>query len=267
MAFYGRSFIYDGVPSETYGLYISDIDANAINTSMGSSSLDIYEQKVYRRATPYFFGATPSPKLSFSFSAFSENEIDASTFQLIQRWLFSSRSYKIFQIDQPDVQDIYFNALLNEPEITRVGNLIQGLSCTVVCDSPYGYNFPKTTTYTYTASSVDETETYYNESDDTGVYLYPTSLVITLNNIGGDFTITNLSDSSREVTFTGLSADEVLTISPSLQTVTSSTGLIRLGNSNKKFLRLTSGENQLRVQGSVASIVMINQWIAKKIGG
>ena len=131
MAFYGRSFIYDGVPSELYGLYIMDINADSISSSMGSSSMDILEQKIYRKATPYFFGSTPSPKLEFEFSAYAEQELDAVQFELIQKWLFSSRTYKKFQIDQFDINDIYFNAILNEPKIQRIGNLIQGFSCRI----------------------------------------------------------------------------------------------------------------------------------------
>jgi len=267
MAFYGRSFIFNNEPSELYGLYIMNLDGNAINNSMGSSSMDIKEEKIFRKATPYFLGATPSPKLEFQFSAFSYDEIDAMRFEAIQKFLFSSRSYKPFSIDQPDIQDIYFNAILNDPKIERVGDLIMGFSCTVECDSPFAYKYPKTTTYTYTAPVIDSTEVYYNMSDDTGDYLYPTSLVITMNNIAGDVSITNLDDSNRVSSFTGLSASEVLTISPLYQTISSSTGLKRLSNSNKKFLRLVPNINRLRIQGNVASIAMTNQWIAKKIGG
>lgn len=265
--FYGRAFIYGGVPSEQYGLYIADLDANGINQSMGSTAMEIMEKKIFRKATPYFFGSTPSPKLSFSFSAYAENEIDAIQFEAIQKWLFSSRTYQKFQIDQYDIQDVYFNAILNSPQINRVGNLIQGFSCTVECNSPFAFKFPQTTTYTYTASVVDSTEIYLNLSDDIGDYLYPDSLVVTMNNIGGDFSITNLDDSNRVVSFTGLSANEVLTISPLYQTISSSTGLKRLGLSNKKFLRLVPNINRLRIQGNVASIVMVNSWLAKKISG
>lgn len=265
--FYGRSFIYDNVPSELYGLYIMDVDTNAINASMGSSSMDIREQKIYRKATPYFYGSTPSPKLEFEFSAFSEQEMDAVQFEAVQKWLFSSRSYKRLAIDQPDIQDIYFNSILNDPKIQRVGNLISGFSCTVVCNSPFAFKYPSTTTYSYSASVIDTTETYYNMSDDTGDYLYPTSLIITMNNENGDVTITNLDDSSRVVSFTNLLANEVLTISPLYQTISSSTGLKRLSNSNKKFLRLVPNVNRLRIQGNVSSIQMVNQWVAKKIGG
>lgn len=267
MAFYGRSFVYNNVPSELYGLYIMDIDTNAINASMGSSSMDIQEQKIYRKATPYFYGSTPSPKLEFDFSAYSTDEIDAVQFEAIQRWLFSSRNYKRFAIDQYDIQDIYFNVIFNDPKIQRVGNLIQGFSCKATCDSPFALKYPKTTTYSYLASVVDSTEIYYNESDDTGDYLYPTELIITMNNSGGNVTITNLDDSNRVVSFTGLSPSEILTTSPLYQTMSSSTGLKRLGNSNKKFLRLVPNKNRLRIQGNVSSVVMVNQFVAKKIGG
>lgn len=265
--FYGKSFLYDNIPSETYGLYISNIDADAINSSMGSSSMEIKETKIYRKPSPYFYGATPSPKLEFEFSAFSKEEIDASQFELIQKWLFSSRSYKKFAIDQVDIQDIYFNCILNEPKIQRVGNLIQGFSCNVVCDSPFAKKYPITTNYIYTVPIVNSTEIFYNESDDTGDYLYPNSLIFTMNTLGGNFSITNLDDSNRVVSFSSLLGSETITTSPLYQTITSSTELKRLQNSNKKFLRLVPGKNRLMIQGNVSSIVMVNQFIAKKIAG
>ncbi len=267
MAFWGRSFIYDGVPSETYGLLIQDIDADAVNRSMASSAMEIAEKKIYRVPTPYFYGMTPSPKLEFSFSAYSDSEMDASMFELASKWLFSSRQYKILQIDQYDMQDVIFYCIFQDAELARVGNLIQGFSATVLCNSPFAFKYPKTTTYTYTVSVVDQTEIYYNTSDDSGSYLIPSQMIVTMNNISGGFTITNLDDDSRQVSFTGLSADEVLTISPQFQTIQSSTGLLRLSNSNKKFLRLVPGVNRLRIQGNVLSFSMTNSDVCKKISG
>lgn len=267
MAFFGRSFIWDGTPSELYGLYIASIDSDAVNASMGSSSMEIVEKKIFRRPAPYFLGATPSPKLQFEMSAFSENEIDASAFEEIQKFLFSSRSYKRLQVDQPDMQNIYFNCILNDPKIQRIGGLIFGLSFTVTCDSPYAYKFPLITAYNYTASVVDSTETFYNMSDDDGSYLLPNEIVITINNEGGDVSVTNLDDGSRVMNFTNLQPNEVLTISSLYQTIESSTDLKRMGNFNKKFLRLVPNRNRLRIQGNLSSFVMTNTFIAKKIGG
>lgn len=266
MSFYGSSFIYNGTSSDVYGLRIAYIDVSAINKSMGSSSVEILEKKIYRRSNPYFYGATPTPKLSFPLSAFAEHEIDASHFESIQAWLFSARNYQTLQIDQDDIRDIYFSCFLTEPEINRVGNIIRGFTCQVVCNAPYAFKFPKTTTYTYTQTVVDTTETYYNGSDDKGSYLYP-RLVITMNNIEDGISITNLDDGNRVSSFSGLSPNEVITIDSSLETISSSTGLKRLSNFNKKFLRLVPGRNRLRIQGNASSIAMTNQWVAKKIGG
>lgn len=267
MSFYGRSFIFDSIPSDYYGIYIGELDSNGINESMGSSNMDILSQKIYRRSTPYFLGATPSPVLSFQMSAFSEGtEIDAEFFNLIQKVYFSSRSYKKLQIVQDDMAGVYFNCMLTDPKITRIGNLLSGLSFTVTCDSPTAWNFPKTTTYTYFTSVVDNTIVFNNASDDIGTYIYPQN-VITVNNFGGDVTITNLSDSNRVFSFTALSANEVITIDNGLQTISSSTGLKRLSNFNKKFLRLVPGVNNLRIQGSVASLTMTTRTVCKKIGG
>ena len=264
MSFSGRSFIYDSVPSESYGLYIMDIDADAINRIMGSFSLDIMEQKLFRRSTPYFYGSTASPKLSFPFSAYSEQEMDSDLYGLVQKWLFSPRQYKKFQIDQYDLQNLYFNCLLTEPNVVKSGNMIQGFSCSILCDSPFAWKFPITTTYSYSVSVVDDTVIFNNSSDDSGDYLRP-RLIVTMNNVGGDITIVNESDGGRIFRFTGLSAGESITIDNSLQIISSSTGLRRLSNFNKKFFRLVSGANTFRIQGNVESIYMITQFVSKKI--
>jgi phage-related protein len=78
--------------------------------------------------------------------------------------------------------------------------------------------------------------------------------------------ITNLDDSNRVFSFTGVSPNEVLTVNNSLQTISSSTGLIRLSYFNKHFLRLVPGVNRLRIQGNVGSVAMTTQFVAKKIG-
>lgn len=266
MSFYGSSFLYNNVASELYGLRISSIDSQAVNESMGSSDVEIMNKKIYRRATPYFYGSTPTPVLSFPMSAYSAEEIDSEFFQLIQKAFFSNRNFKKLQINQFDMQDVYFNCILKSPKIIRIGNLLTGIKFDVVCDSPFAWRFPKTTNYTYTASVVNDNVTYNNTTDDTGNYTFP-SLVITMNNIGGDISIVNSDDNNRVFTFTGLSPDEVLTIDCSLQTISSSTGLKRLSNFNKNFLRLLPKLNHLHITGSVANIAMTVQTIAKKIAG
>lgn len=267
MAFYASSFQFDGIPSETFGLLISEVDGSAVDSTMGSSNMDILSQRIYRRATPYFFGATPSENLSFDISATSlGDEIDADSFQAIQRWLFSPRTYRKLLIFQEDMQSVYFNCIFNNPKIIRIGNKISGFTATVNCDSPFAWNFPKTTTYTYTSPTIDSSVVFYNSSDDKDAYLYP-SMVITMNSFGGSVTITNSSDASRVFSITDLSAGEIITIDSSLQTLSSSTGLKRLSLFNKKFLRFVPGVNNLRLQGNFSSMAVTVKTVSKKIGG
>lgn len=267
MSFYGRSFIYDNTPSDIYGIFIADLDGSAINNSMGSAPLTIREEYIFNKSTPYFYGASHQQRLSFKMKIFSEKEITADEFQQIQKWLFSSRNYKKLQIVQEDMQDVYFNAILNSPEVIRVGNIIQGFSFIVECDSPFAYRFPKTTSYIYSSENVLSTEVFYNSSDDKYGYLYP-SLVITMNSLDGYISITNDSDDpDRIFQFNGLSANEVLTVDCEKQIITSSTGLKRLSNFSKNFLRLISGVNVLQIEGNVHKVEMTTRFIVKKVSG
>jgi phage-related protein len=265
MAFYALSFQFDGIPSETYNLKISGLDASGTSSSMGSSSMDIINQKIFRRPTPYLLGMTPSEVLSFDVEITSPEEIDSETFQLVQRWMFSNRTFKKLLIFQEDMSNVYFNCIFNNPQILRVGNVIVGFTATVVCDSPFGYEFEKNINYTYTSPTVDNNVIFYNSSNDIGNYIYP-NLVITMNSFGGSVTITNSDDANRVFQFTALSPLEVITMNNDIQTIASSTGLKRLSNFNKHFMRLVPGLNHLRLQGNFSNIKMTTQFVAKKIG-
>ena len=61
MSFYESSFLFNNIPSELYSLRIADIDSTAINTAMSSFEVTLYEQKIYRKNIPYFYGATAVP--------------------------------------------------------------------------------------------------------------------------------------------------------------------------------------------------------------
>ena len=263
MPFYSSSFVYDSRPSSYFNLYVSEIGGDGNSTWNGAGSMEIYNKKLYRRSTPFFYGSAVGDNMEFELSFTSPEDIDSRTSELIQKWLFSSRSYKKLMIVQPDMQDVYMNVILNDPQVVREGNLIRGYTCTAQCDSPFGgWKFPKTKTYTYTAEVIDTTVTFNNTSDDNGDYLYP-QLVITMNNAGGDITITNQSDSNRVFSFTGLFPSEILTVDNSLQQISSSTDLRRMSNFNKKFFRLIPGINTIRFQGNVSSIAMTYQFVAK----
>ena len=48
MSFWGSTFIFDGVPSETHSLYISSPDGGDVDVT-GTSDVELYTEKVFRK--------------------------------------------------------------------------------------------------------------------------------------------------------------------------------------------------------------------------
>jgi len=262
--FWGKSFIWDGIPSETYNLGIVNFDTGKINSPAGSD-IEIFTKSVYRKPKTYLFGVSQTPVLQFSLTIGSPDYIDGTTRNLIEQYLFGHTTFKILQIFESDLQDIYFNCLITKGVGSYVGNLNIGYECDIVCDSPWAYEFPKTITKTYANDIItDEDYTYYNTSANND---YTYALVdFTLNNIGDSFTLTNESDNDRQYIFTGLSNGENIYTDNDRQILTSDTGLRRMTNFNKHWFRLVPGANNLNINGGLSEFILTVQ-NARKVGG
>lgn len=264
MSFYGRTFTFDGIPSENYSLTISSASGGD-ETSNLPGDVKLYTEKLFRRNDEYLFGVSIEPMLEFPVMFTTDNvELTAKDLELTAKWLFGRKNYCKLKIMQEDMSDVYYDCFLITPKIYRVGNVIRGVQAIAHCKNAWGLTDVKTWNYSFSAPVVGQSITNNNLSDDSG-YAYP-SLVITMSALGGDVTLTNTSDSNRIFTFTGLQSNEVLTINNSLQTIVSSTGLRRLSNFNKNFFRLKSGKNIITVDGNLSSL-SIAYPLAKKIGG
>lgn len=265
MSFFGRSFVYDGIPSETHNLFISSPDGGDVKTS-GGSDTEVISEKIRRRSRLFTYGFDQSPTLKFEImvNAPSKNGLTAVDIEVAKRWLLGRQGYKKLQIMQPDMQDVYFNCIFTNSQEHKVGNIIRGLTFDVICDAPWGFAFDKILTYDYIVAFIDTTIFINNLSDD-NYYLYP-QLDVTMNSTGGDITITNANDNGRIFEFTSMSPDEVISINNDLQIMESSTGLFRLSNFNKNWLRLVRGINELSVVGNVSQLLFTLQY-ARKIGG
>lgn len=262
MAFYGRDFIFGGTMSQELGLTISSESSEA-STNAGSDVEPII-QKIYRRPKNYLLGVEQGPVLTFPISFNSETKINATFAAKIEQLLFGKLTYQKLQVIQPDTSMYYWNCFLKNPQIKRVGNEIVGWNCDVTCDSPWAYSFPRSASYTMTPPS-PRTVIFNNKSGNND-YSFPT-VAFTMNGSGGTFSIVNTTDDSRRFYFTGLSANESISVDNSLQIITSSTGQRRLDKFiYKKFFRVLPGANQLMISGN-ASLVNIYYVDAQKIGG
>ena len=267
--FYGASFIFNGTPSEYYDLYINTSETTANNSvgilSTNPGDVTLYSQAIYRRPIPFFWGVQQSNPLEFDVTFNSLTELTAEDARIISRWLFGQQSFQKLQIMQYDLQNIFFQCFLTKPMTLYVGNTIRGFQAHVVCNAPWGFEYPKTTTYTYTTPNVNVT-TIINNTSDNNFYTYPSMVITTGAFANADINITNTTDNSRLFSFSGMSAGEVLTVNNDLQIISSSTGLLRLSNFNKHGFRFLQGVNSVNIQGEIAS-VSFTYSPARKVGG
>jgi phage-related protein len=269
MAFYARTFIFNGIPSEFYNIYLGTFGGSGEDTNATSSDVALLTQKIYRRPVPLFYGAEQTPVLQFPLAMYSPDrtlEVTAGSFSEVATWLFGQMAYKQLRLCQNDMQEIYFNCFLTAPQITRVGNIIRGMSATVVCDAPWAWKEPISLTRTYDpdAYSVYDSFSIDNESAN-NFYTFPTNLVIHANIFGGSVTITNIGDNNRQFILT-LLPNEIVTINCDLQTVSSNLVTYPLGGFNKNFLRFIQGTNDINITGNIKSLSLTYP-VAVKIGG
>lgn len=257
MAFYAKTFVFDGIPSEYYGLILSSSDGGE-GTSNGSSNIEIIQQEVYKRPVPYFYGVKQTPVLQFEIQIRTvKGEITAEEASVIQNWLFGQQTYKKLRVVQIDMEDYYFNCFLTNPQIVRVGNIIRGFNATVSCNSPYAWG---------QEISLNLTETlfnYYveNRSQDS-YYTFP-QMVVQLSTLSTSFFIRNKSDKKSEIDdgrlfgMNDFIGGDKITINNDLQiidTVLTPSPLNKFAPSSEYFFRLVPGLNILYITGGIEYI-------------
>lgn len=262
MAFWARTFVFDGIPSETYNLFLISEDANGVLENTGSNSVDLFTQEVYRRPVPYFFGTQQTPVLEFSLNFASLKPIDAGIQRKIQKWLFGHSQYKKLQVMQCDMDDVYFNCILSNPKAITVGNFAYMFRCTVTCDAPWAWGNWHTTSF---GPIVDSQIIEYENTSDNNFYTFPLIEVV-LSNTGASFSITNITDNNSFTSFSSLLQNETITIDSDRSIIKSSTGLRRFSNFKGNMPRLLPGFNKLQIDGDIEKL-SITMRDAKKVTG
>lgn len=276
MAFYGKTFIFDGVPSETYGLAIYNFDQSVVDSN-GGGDIEIITDQLYRRPVPYLLGVQQKPVLEFDITFGSETPLDATTRSIIGKWLFGRTSYKKLQIVQCDMQDYYYNCFITESKVKYIGNLAYGVNAHVVCDAPWGWESSKTITKTYSGGAVSDTINLMNYSSNTD-YTYPI-ITFTLSNLGNYIYLLNTNDPVvpvRQFGYTSLNALEKIVTDNDKQIITSYTlssgsyvasGLLRVANFTKIWFRMVPGMNRIQMASNGLTSFQITYQFARKVGG
>lgn len=273
MSFYGLEFIYNGIPSSNFGLFISKIDGQGVLESPLGSSVKLITKKIFRNPVEFLYGVEQGPVLEFDLEFFSINPLSALDRSLVASWLFGQQKRGKLQILQDDLQNVYFNCIMDSSTASYAGNLAIGFKAHVICDSPFGWEEPNVLSYTnQTEGAIEQPNVILLNQSADNFYTYP-RVVFEINKNSGNFVIYNNTDDAltgidRPFQFTLLSKNEIITVDNRKQMVISSTSNLRVNstNFNLMFLRLLPGINNLSIYGDV-EYYSIEYDIAKKVGG
>jgi hypothetical protein len=259
-------FEYSGISSTQWDLRIIDLDNSGIFSGVGSSNIEILEQKVLRKSKPFFLGRTQPTKLEFPLTFGTARPISAMDRDLISAWLFGRAGYNKLYILQDDMNGAYFNCMFKDPEPRYIGNINYAFTCTVVCDSPFAYGPQKTITGSL-SNEYKAIEIYNSSSEEE--YLYPTVHFVISGGAYLSYYMTNYTDNERITSFVDIPATSEIemTIDNDFQMITSdTTGLLTYFNNN--WFRLLPKYNLVTLYSpQTVSLFEIKYTERFKIGG
>lgn len=223
--------------------------------------MELITDRATRSMRNNLIGTVPSGVLEFELEVMCEHEVSSFQSHMIKSWLFGQLKYKKLFILNGDMNDVYFNCILNDPEDIQInGN--NGWKFTVICDSGGAWELPKTKKYMPNAVNG---KIIFNNTSGSNDYYYP-DIKFVLGQLETGFTIVNQSDSNRAFTFSGLSGGETISIDGETKMITSSLNLNRLSKFNKNYFRLVRGVNVLICTGQIDYVEITTQNF-RRMGG
>lgn len=248
MNYIATDFIYDGVPSEKFGLFLCNLDETGSQEYDSCGNVDVHLVKTARMTRNYLAGVSYTDEYSFEFIIGSRSPLDKFDQDIILKWLVGANSFKNLQIIQGDMDSVGFNCIFTEPQIVAYGNLPYAIKLTALCDRPYALT--KINTYKY--SNLSQQITHINNSLHNVVTLPVLSFIC--NKANGNVSIKNKSNDNWTSEFIGLQLNEKITIDNQLQTITSSLGRKVLSTFNKHWFELVPKINLIEVTGDTSAI-------------
>lgn len=252
MAFWGHTFIFDGVACSDFGLMVYDFGSNGQSDVVYQGGA-VIEDRLQSRYDSLMYGLEHNQALEYTL-VFGANpaaldvrdSIDRYEVEAITAWLTGHQQRKWLTIVQDDMESYRYKCVITDLQLITYGNMPWAFSCKVSCDSPFAYTFPEV--YRYDVNG-EKTIRFFNRSSRNG-YFCP-ELTIQMRGGTTDISIQNDSDNGRTFAFTGMpGGNEKLYIDNHNRVIESSTGTNFYKYFNMKFLRLVRGDNVLKIKGN-----------------
>lgn len=243
-------FSFDGITSESMGLYIVRMSSNTFIESPYWGNRSIREEQQYNKLIPYFYGVEREP-IEFTLElALLNNDLSpqewtsAKRFELA-RWLLHD-TYKEF-ISSDDLGKIYYAICINDVNTHLIND--QGyMELVFRTNSPFAWTPTMIVETDLSDNNTTAEIQYYNYSNV--VSKYRPQLEIELVDDTRDIILRNDSNGGKEFKFTGLQLHEIVSVDNEneliLSNIPNSTALSKF---NKQWLELVYGENRIVVTG------------------
>jgi len=251
MAFFGKSFMFNSVPCETYDLMMYNIGSTKQGDGQFASIPTIEEEAVGKKWKPYFYGVRFENKLELDM-VFGVNQrrldegkyLDRYELDEIASWLTGHEEYLWLDVEQEDMLHVRYKVICQKLDIVDYEMIPMALKASFVCDSPYGYLAEEI--YTYTISGTRNIS-FFNKSCINGYFMPELEITQT----GGTFSITNATDGNRVFSLTSYpSSVSSIQVDNEHGIITNNQDLNLYPYFNYKFFRLKRGYNQLTVRGN-----------------
>lgn len=260
----GNSFTYNGISSDKYGLKFLQMDTEP-NKEIGGvleyttfknnkSPKQTIQEVTYNDVFEYEVEMISERKLDKVYK--DKDDKDVKDIDFIYKWLLNQPNYKKLFVENND--GYYYNCVFTNASYIEANGAegwgIYGIKATMKCDSTFMW---KDVTFTYSKSELQEVVSHDNITD-VREYTYPT-LTIKVGETGGNIIVQNVSDNNRLTEFTGVLADDTLTLSyfPAfVKSELNNNPQLVYESFNKKFFRLLQGENKIGIVGDIASITL-----------
>ena len=251
MAFTGLDFIINGVKSVDIGVngcYLVKTDASQISYHLMGSKL-IIEEKVNKRNNPYFYGVETQPiEFDLKFSLLEDKMTPEILYDLAM--IFAKDKYVPFESE--DYIGRIFYIICTDLKVVTFGNYQGWIEARLRTSSSNSFSNIEISTFDLSTLTVPTEIIMTNRSNvmnlKYGEYIYEPQITIDLLDDNTSFTLTNQSNGGEVFSFTGLVANESLTVYNQDRRIVSSTGSPRISKlTNKNWFKLVYGDNRILV--------------------
>lgn len=263
----GSYFEYNGTTSRKYGLVFGNVNTDQFLKLSGEITSNVIFNKKDNRN--YFIGESfeDSP-IQFEAEIVTDNDQTINRFDRreIERWLFHQPNYcklytdmdcdmygEAYELVNGIQKRLYLNCRLVNPEKIEGNGGLAGYRFTVECDSCMAWQDEVTYEFSINNPTATSSSTIrVNVDTDLCDYVYP-KVTIQTGSSGGGIQIINLTDSPTRAT-------SFISLSPNVTVIMRGEGINYISGdyyqkfSNKNFIRLLDGENDIIVTGNVAKI-------------